>query len=365
MSFFDDFISVVRDVGTSATRIVTDTAIDLANVTTGFQFDDEMRSAKKAMSDAGVYSAADAIQKNHYGFLKDLETEAKNKNEKLTELYRQGDELVFHVNSRTSQFSALVDDLDILGREWSEYEALCKKLVVYPEWVNYLQSSGIKIISLSEIDNYKNNWQEAAKWMVVTSLVNDGATAVAGLSGMAAAARAAQLVKATKVVQAAKFTKFASVAGKASLVLTIASVGLDIGLSVLELEDRKDRLESYLRDVDEEIGRAGKEIDGLKAKLGQVNELIQRLIATAGLSNEQGWAEWYQAELTRIRAINNKLVTLAGAIERAEKLIEANRDYNRERLFQLVLASEPSLPKEAVQAVIERVLQRPPVTAAH
>ena len=69
----NDIASVTKDVGTSATRIVTDTAIDIANVSTGFQFNDEMEAAKQTMSDAGVLSAADAIKKNHYPFLERME----------------------------------------------------------------------------------------------------------------------------------------------------------------------------------------------------------------------------------------------------------------------------------------------------
>ena len=41
MSFWDDFAEgftrTIKDIGTSVTRIVTDTAIDLGNVVTGFQ----------------------------------------------------------------------------------------------------------------------------------------------------------------------------------------------------------------------------------------------------------------------------------------------------------------------------------------
>ena len=63
MSFFEDFIEGVKDVGTSSVRIITDTAIDIGNVATGFQFNDEMESAKKEMSDVGILNHKDAIEK--------------------------------------------------------------------------------------------------------------------------------------------------------------------------------------------------------------------------------------------------------------------------------------------------------------
>lgn len=356
MSFFDDFIGVVKDVGTSITRIATDTAIDLANVTTGFQFDAEMQSAKKAMSDAGIYSAADAIQKNHYAFLKDMEIDARSKSERLAQLYGQGDELVAQVNNRAVQFSEMADDLDVLAREWNEYEALYKRFSVYPVWIEVLQKSGIKVISLTEIGNYRNTWQEAAKWLSLTGLITNSASALTGVSGIAAAARAARLIKATRVAQAARFTKLASAAGKASLVLTIASIGLDIGLSVFELEDRKSRLNAYLHDVDEEIARAGKELGELRAKLDQVTALIDRLIATAGLAHGHDWHTWYLAERQQILTRKSALITLDGAIRRAEELVKANHDYSHARLLGLVQAIDPLLSTELVNAVIDRVL---------
>ena len=79
MSFWDDFAQGLKDVGTSAARIVTDTAIDIGDVATGFQFTGWMKAAKKTMSDAGVLSAADAIEKNHYPFLKTMERDAESK----------------------------------------------------------------------------------------------------------------------------------------------------------------------------------------------------------------------------------------------------------------------------------------------
>jgi hypothetical protein len=50
MSFWKDFAQGLKDVGTTTTRIMTDTAIDLGNVATGFQFNNEMEAAKKKMS---------------------------------------------------------------------------------------------------------------------------------------------------------------------------------------------------------------------------------------------------------------------------------------------------------------------------
>ncbi|NJL26175.1 MAG: hypothetical protein HC902_14145 [Calothrix sp. SM1_5_4] len=47
MGFFDDFLTTVKDIGTSAVRVVTDTAIDLTDVATGLQFSEEMDAAKK------------------------------------------------------------------------------------------------------------------------------------------------------------------------------------------------------------------------------------------------------------------------------------------------------------------------------
>ncbi|HCN46818.1 MAG TPA: hypothetical protein DIT18_15145 [Pseudomonas sp.] len=356
MSFFDDFLDIVKDIGTSATRMVTDTAIDLANIATAFHFDGEMQDAKKALTDVGIHSAGDAIQKRHYAFLPEMEKNARSKYERLTGLYRQGDDLAALINRRSNQFCLMVDDLDILALECSDYEALHERLSVYPGWIDSLQNSSIKLISLGKMESYKNNWQVAAKWMLGSSRVNDAVTVLAGFSGLAAAARAAYLIKTSRVVAAVRFTKVASVAGKASLVLTVVSIGLDIGLSVFELEDRQSRLESYLRDVEAEIVRGGAELDKLNEKSRQLDELIGTLVSAAGVSLIEDWSTWYQSERQRIRVLKSALISLEGAIERAEALARANQDYSHARLFLLLTSVDPSLSAELVNAVIERVL---------
>lgn len=47
MPFWNDFVDGLKDVGTSATRIVTDTAIDIGDVATGFQFSDDMAKPRR------------------------------------------------------------------------------------------------------------------------------------------------------------------------------------------------------------------------------------------------------------------------------------------------------------------------------
>lgn len=356
MSFFDDFVTVVKDIGTSATRIVTDTAIDLANVATGLQFDEEMEKAKQSMKDAGIYSASDAIERGQYGFLKDMEVLAQSKYQSLTEIYRTGDQLVTDVNSRTARLFILTDQLDVLAREWDDYEAVYAKLNSHPEWIKYPNAIEIKLIPLNEINNYKTKWQEAGKWIASTSLATNAATLVSSLTGLAAAARAAQLLKLSRLGQVARFTKLANVAGKASLVLTVASIGLDIGLTVAQLEDKKNRLESYLRDVDAELARANREIADLKDKLVKANALIAKVIETAGLKNEADWEGWFDSELTRVRESKKKLITITGSIERAQKLVEVNRDCSKDRLVQMILASEPQLEGMASN-IVDRVLR--------
>lgn len=357
MSFLDDLVSVVKDIHTSTARIVVDTAIDLANVATALQFEQEMDGAKKAMKDAGIYSASEAIERRHYGFLTDMEAQAKSKYQLLTETYQAGDSLAAEVNARKARFIILGDQLDLLARESSEYEAVYARVSAYPEWVNHPKIKTAKIIPLDEINQYKTKWQEVGKWIAVSSLTTNGATLVSSLTGMAAAARAAQLMKVSRLGQVARFAKLANVAGKASVVLTVVSIGLDIGLSVAQLEDKKSRLESYLRDVDAELDRGNRALAELKEQRIQIDALIAKLVEGAGLKNDSEWERWCEMELARIRESKTKLVTVVGSIERAQKLIEANRDYRKDRLKDMILASEPEL-EDIVSDLIDRTLRQ-------
>ncbi|NJL26176.1 MAG: hypothetical protein HC902_14150 [Calothrix sp. SM1_5_4] len=285
-----------------------------------------------------------------------MEASANTKYQALTELYRRGDQLAEELNGRSNRFSIKVDQLEILSREWEEYEAVYASLNKHPEWIKQLQQSSITIIPLDELMAKKSQWGDAAKWIVGANLGVSASSAISTF-GASPRARAARLAKVSKVAQATRFTKVANMAGKASLVLTVVSVGLDIGLTVVQLEEKKSQLESFLREVDQEIARGNAEIAEFTQKLSTVNSLTAQLVAAAGLQNEDQWPTWHAAELDRIRSARDHLINLGGSIARAEKIAQEYRDMRRDRLINLVLASEPQLAV-VVEAIVDRVLQQ-------
>lgn len=355
MSFFKDFLGIVEDIGTSATRLVTDTAIDLANVTTGFQFNDDMEKAKKKMSEAGIYSASDAIERNHYGFLKDMEKEAKEKHDKLVDAYKQGDNLVNKLNARNNDLKIMLDDIDLLNRRVRQANEILAKLQIYTYWQTVFQESDIELLPLSKINAYDTVWDDVAKSIAITMLGSDGLSAISGLGGLAAAAKAASLTKASRIASAAKFTKIGSIAAKASMVLTVASFGLEIGLSIAELESRKNKLKDYLEEVDEELVRADGEIDEFTKQLKDTESVIKKIYKTAELNCELDWPNWVSRETTRINTFRDQLVSLEGSIKRAEQIVTLNEDYSTQELTELIMSVEPMLSQDITLEIIEQI----------
>jgi hypothetical protein len=165
-----DISSVATDVGTSATRIVTDTAIDTANVITGFQFEKDMENAKKTMSNAGVLSAADAIEKNHYGFLKDMEREARTKYEEIQRLYTAGQQVELQRNLQLNELNEMLMDVDLLAQMTLEAKQLLEKASQVPDWQKWAAMLDITLPSVQQIDSYVSKWDQVGLTMSRVSL---------------------------------------------------------------------------------------------------------------------------------------------------------------------------------------------------
>ena len=175
MGFWNDFAEGIKDVGTSATRIVTDTAIDLGNVATGFQFNEEMESAKKEMSDAGVLSPADAIAKNHYGFLKDMEKEARTKFETVTALYQEGQLLELERDRKATDLEEMLNQADVLAQMSLEAQKLLEEATNIPNWQKWAVILDVPQLSLQKINASVTQWGEVSKKIVLSEMgVNVG-----------------------------------------------------------------------------------------------------------------------------------------------------------------------------------------------
>lgn len=351
--------STCKDVGTSAVRIVTDTAIDIGDTVTGFKFSKDMDNAKKTMSKAGIKKASEAIEDNHYAFLKTMQADAEKKNDELVRLCQQGKDRCAVLNNSNDKFVNMEHQLRLLSAMAEEYKSLLKEHECYPSWIDKGQSCNIKIISqFNNGDNFAK-WQKVSDLMIKSGLITIGADALIGIGGIAAAVRAAQLSKLFRVASAAKFTKFSSIAGKASVALTVVVIGLDIGLSVVELEKRKDKLKQYLREVDKEISHANKDISDLQDKISLVDQLIEKLFDAAEVRGLPEWENWFKQQSDEITEASTVMISLSGAITRAECLVKhCINKYSHAELLEYVKNVEPQLSDDMINEIIEIIKKK-------
>lgn len=232
MGFFKDFVDIAKDVGTSATRIVTDTAIDLGDVATGFQFSDEMNAAKQKMSEAGILSAADTIEKNHYGFLKDMEKEVQAKYDTIAKLYKEGQSTELARDQKADVLADMLRDADVLAQMSNEAQALLAKSRSISDWEKWMGVLEISDEALQSLDTSVSKWNEVGQKIMLANLGTNAASGVTGLVGLSALAKASKGLKASKISSAAsKGSKFAKV-GKLAVSIQVIAWGIKEGVSV-------------------------------------------------------------------------------------------------------------------------------------
>ena len=354
----EDIISVTKDVGTSATRIVTDTAIDLANVATGFQFNDEMEAAKTTMSDAGVLSAADAIEKNHYGFLKDMENEARTKHTEIVQLLNQGQEIEITRDKRAAVLENMLLDLDILVQTSDEVNQLLEKASKIPGWEKWAEMLDISPTPVNDIGKYATDWNEVAQNIVISRMSVDATSSVSALASLGLLATASKLTKVSKISKASKFLKVGKLAGRASAVLAVVSIGLDVGLSIAELEAKKDQLEQYLKELNDGIAQCNQDLTDLRGEVREINLRINELLNTIEpKQTEESWANWVYDKTEELKQLRSRLVSFEGIRETAIQLAQSTRDLSYDARVAMIVASDPSIDENEAKSIIADVDQ--------
>ena len=367
----NDIASVTKDVGTSATRIVTDTAIDIANVSTGFQFNDEMEAAKQTMSDAGVLSAADAIKKNHYPFLERMEEEARRKLSQIQTLFQSGQNLERERDQLVSTLSDMCGDVILLSQESLEAETLLAEAQKIPEWEKWATILDLPPMTIAEVDQVSastKKWEQVGKKIAMSNLivgVADGTAALIALGSLSKAKRLTKVSKLTRTgssavvntaAKSSKFLKVGKLAGRASGVLAVVSVGLDIGLSVAELERQKAQLEKTLAELDRDIAEAQRDLSALRQEkseiLSRINELLNSVEPPQTLKSWPAWAESTQEAL---RSVVNRLISVNGIIDRALQKAEQTRGKPLEQRVNHVAAIDPNISKAEALEIIKMV----------
>lgn len=347
----NEVLSVAKDVGTSATRIVTDTAIDLANVSTGFQFNDDMEAAKKAMSSAGVLSAADAIEKNHYGFLKDMENEARSKHVKITQLLKEGERIEIERNNRVSALENMLIDVDNLIQISDEVNKLLEKTSKIPGWEKWAKMLDISPNPVNEIGKYATDWNEVGQRIVISKMSVDVTSSA--LASMGLLARASKLTKISKVSKTSRFLKIGKLAGRASTVLAVASIGLDIGLSIAELEAKQDQLEKYLKELNDGIAESNQDLTDLRKEVREINLRINELLnSVEPKQKEEFWDDWVEDKVQELKQLRNRLVSFEGIRNTAIKLAQSTTDLDYNVRVAMIVASDSSIDEDEAKSII-------------
>jgi len=360
MGFFDDFVDVAKDVGTSATRIVTDTAIDLGDVATGFQFSDEMSTAKRKMSEAGILSAADAIEKNHYGFLKDMEKEAQAKYDTVALLYKDGQSAELARDKKADSLANMLQDADVLAQMSSEAQTLLAKARSIPDWEKWMDVLDISDDALNSLDTSVSKWNEVGQKIMLANLGTNAASGVTGLVGLSALAKASKGLKASKLSSAAskgsKFAKVGKLASRASVVLAVATVGLDIGLSVVELEKREDDLTKNIKALDEGISEANRDITSLRKETRQIGLRIYEVLnSVEPPQTEISWDGWVEATRASLEKLRSRLVDAYSIRAKAIQIAQKTKGHPMASREQLVASVDINISIEEARDIISLV----------
>lgn len=380
MGFWDDFALGLKDVGTTATRIVTDTAVDIGDVVTGFQFSDKMNDAKRKMSDAGVLSAADAIQKNHYPEIKRMESTAQSHVSRIEALFREGQAEQALLERDMQTLADMCADVALLSVESLEAEKLLSQAQSIPNWERWsaildLGPDALKVVTT--VGAASRRWETIGRDLATTGMVVSAGSGLAALVALGALSKSRSLGSAASLARvgahsgakasakvgealakSAKFLKIGKIAGRASGALAVITVGLDIGLSVAELEAKKSQLEDQLRQLAADLNEAETDLAGLRAEregvAARIRSLLQSVKPPPSLG---GWSAWVDATRDALRDATRRLVSVSGIVASAEKRAEQTRGEPFERRARHVAAVDPDISIDEAGEIIARVDQ--------
>jgi hypothetical protein len=390
VSFWHDFsmgfTNTITDIGTSATRILTDTAIDLGNVATGFQFQDKMDEAKKKLSDAGVLSTSDAIEKRYYDFLSSMRTQAQNKHDELVYLYPLAQQAEKTRNDTNKKLGQMLDDVKLLAQISLEGENILARVAQSSYWNEWAKLSNAPLNTLNHLKTSCRKWDIVCQKILISqTTVNVGSGAlettsiiISRLSQASYAVKASELSEASaltsdaaksaevgikagsEVVEAVgtvgKLAKIGRIAGRASAVLAVASIGLDIGLSISQLENQKKTLQQNIDALNIGIAEAKQDIFNMNTETVQINERIQELLVSVTPPvDERNWDNWVKQEQEKLSADLNKLTSVVGIYQQAIKMAEATHCDDYDERIEEIQSVDSSITADMAKHIIESV----------
>ena len=347
MSFWKSLGNTFKDIGTSTVRVITDTSLDIADAVTLGRFSDELKRAKEDMSKVGVLSAKDAIERSHYAYLKGLEREADEKRTQLTELDQKSRILIVQVDIKRTRLSEMLNVIQKLLLVYGEINELLKQLSRLPGCNNLGQVNELRR-SVKKIENYTLSWENVVQSLAISRL---GVGVVSGVTAIASIPRVLQALRVLRSLRVAK------IAGRTTIALTAVIEVLDIGLSLAELEQRKERVEHDLRELNGEIQKVNEVIQKLERELEDVEIAIKKILSvTTPPQTEESWEKWIEETDLELKEKRDYLISEKGIFDRANKMAEyTKKDYAQEERISLVRSVDPSISLEMAESIIADV----------
>ena len=397
MSFWDDFAEgftrTIKDIGTSVTRIVTDTAIDLGNVVTGFQYQDKMDEAKQTLKDAGLLSAADAIEKNYYSFLPAMKEQVKNEHDELIRLYPIAQDAERIRNDADRKLGKMLDNIKILAQSSLEAENLFAQANQIPYWQEWAQLSNVPVETLKNLKDSCAKWDAICQKILISrgvANVGDGVAATTSIIISRITKASAVVVKDAELLEtgeisaktaealegvevigetaeiagtAGRLAKIGEIAGDASAILAVASIGLDIGLSVAQLEDQEATLKKNINDLTNGIALAYKDLADMAQETNQIHSQIQALLrSVTPPAEENNWDNWVKQQQDIITNDLTKLTSAKDIYERAFKMAKAHPDRPYDERIEDVQSIDDSITEDQAKQIIAAADGTAPIT---
>jgi chaperonin cofactor prefoldin len=347
MSFWNSLGNTFKDIGTSTVRVITDTALDIGDAVTLGRFSDTIKGAKEDMSRAGVLSAKDAIENSHYADLKGLEHEADEKRAQLTELNQKSRILAAQIDTKEARLSEMLNAIQKLLLVYGEIYELLKELSRLPGWNNSGQVNKLRK-SVENIDNYSSTWENVIQSVAISKL---GVGTVSGVTAIASIPRVLQALKVSRSLKVAK------IAGRATIALTAVIEVLDIGLSIAELEQRKERVEHDLRELNAETQKVTEVIQKLEREIEDVEGAVEKILSvTTPPQTEASWEKWIEETDRKLKEKRDYLISEKGIFERASKMAEhTKKDYTRSERIKLVQSVDRSISWDIAESIVAGV----------
>jgi hypothetical protein len=249
--------------------------------------------------------------------------------------------------------------VDVLVQMTLEAKQLLEKAAQIPDWQKWADMLDITLPSFQQIDHYVSRWDQVGQTMSRASLgVNISSGVLSGVSALRSLAAASKVSKVSQIAKASKFIKIGKLAGRASAVLTVASIGLDIGLSVAELEERKDKLEQYLRELNQGIGEANQDLTDLRKEVRDIDFRIYQLLQSVEPpQTEVSWDTWVEATKQTLNQTRSQLISFQSIRDRAITVAKLHKGADYTFRVNLVMSIDPSISEAEAKSILASVDQ--------